>query len=71
MQAAAQAWFSKDVTQLGWRESAYLAGLIRAPEAADVAKDPKTATARRHRTLVSMVETKDIDLADLRDVGRG
>ncbi len=68
VQAASQAWFGRDVTQLGLREASYLAGLIRSPESADVARDPVTATARRHRTLSSMVDTHDITRADLAEV---
>ena len=52
VQAAAQAYFDKDVGQLGLREAAFLAGLIRSPEAADVAT--AQATARRSRTLAAM-----------------
>ncbi|MEY2399542.1 MAG: penicillin-binding protein [Actinomycetota bacterium] len=68
VQAASQAWFGKDIGQIGLREAAYLAGLIRAPQAADVARDPVTAAMRRHRTLQSMVETHDIDRNDIADV---
>ncbi len=55
VQAAARAYFGTDVQQLGLRESAYLAGLIRAPEAADAARSPEMADARRDRTLSLMV----------------
>ncbi len=68
VQAAAQAYFGKDVNQLGLREAAYLAGLIRAPETADVTKDPVTATRRRDLSLRAMVETKDISAADAAEV---
>ncbi|MEY2468201.1 MAG: penicillin-binding protein, partial [Actinomycetota bacterium] len=68
VQAASQAWFGKDVGQLGLREAAYLAGLIRAPTSADVVKDPVTAEARRHRTLQSMVKTRDITTDDQKEV---
>ncbi len=68
VQAAAQAWFGRDVSQLGLREAAYLAGLIRSPESADVARDPRTAEMRRRRTLSSMVDTRDITRADLAEV---
>lgn len=56
VQTASQAYFAKDVKALGLRESAYIAGLIRAPELADVSTAPETATARRDRTLVSMID---------------
>ena len=68
VQAAAQAWFGKDVSQLGLREASYLAGLIRAPELADASKNPQTATKRRHLTLRSMVRDKVIDADDMADV---
>lgn len=70
VQAASQAWFGKDVADLGLREASYLAGLIRAPELADVARNPETATKRRHLTLRAMVETKTIDRDDMTDVER-
>jgi penicillin-binding protein 1A len=68
VQAASQAYFGKDVNEIGLREAAYLAGLIRAPEAADVTKDPLTATNRRNRTLQAMVETRRISAADAAEV---
>ena len=68
VQAAAQAWFGQDVGQLGLREAAYLAGLIRAPTSADVAKDAVTASARRHLTLQSMVANGDISRDDAKEV---
>ena len=54
MQAAARSYFGKDVGELGLREAAYLAGLIRSPEAADAAKAPGVAEARRRRILDAM-----------------
>ena len=54
VQAAARTWFGKDVSQLGLNEGAYLAGLIRAPEVADVDRSPDVARARRDRTLSAM-----------------
>ena len=68
VQAAAQVWFAKDVGELGLREAAYLAGLIRAPEKADVASDAKEAERRRRLTLRSMVATGSIDLGDAAEV---
>ena len=54
VQAAARAYFGKDVGQLGLREAAYLAGLIRSPEAADALDAPAAAATRRSRTLAAM-----------------
>ncbi|MGH9165890.1 MAG: transglycosylase domain-containing protein [Acidimicrobiales bacterium] len=51
VQAASRAYFGMDVSQLGLREAAYLAGLIRSPEAADAARSPAAAASRRGRTL--------------------
>jgi penicillin-binding protein 1A len=63
-QAAARAYFGTDVEQLGLREAAYLAGLIRAPEAADAARAPRVADARRDRTLSLMVRAGSITQAE-------
>jgi penicillin-binding protein 1A len=68
VQAAAQAWFGKDVSVLGLREAAYLAGLIRAPQLADVVPNPDTAERRRHLTLLSMERTKYISDTDIAEV---
>ncbi|HUR18445.1 MAG TPA: transglycosylase domain-containing protein [Acidimicrobiales bacterium] len=57
VQAASRAYFGKDVGELGLREAAYLAGLIRSPEAGDAARSPKVAAARRARTLAAMERT--------------
>ncbi|MDP9386390.1 MAG: penicillin-binding protein, partial [Actinomycetota bacterium] len=54
VQAAARAYFGTDVGRLGLREAAYLAGLIRSPEAADPIRSPEVATARRDRVLRAM-----------------
>jgi penicillin-binding protein 1A len=52
--AAARAYFAKDVREIGLAESAYLAGLIRAPGGADALKDPEEATRRRTTVLRAM-----------------
>lgn len=54
VQAAARAYFAKDVRDVKLPEAAYLAGLIRAPEAADATIHPEVAAARRDRTLRAM-----------------
>jgi penicillin-binding protein 1A len=51
VQAAARAYFGKDVGAVDLREAAYLAGLIRAPVGADALRDPAVADARRNSTL--------------------
>ncbi|MBV8296002.1 MAG: PBP1A family penicillin-binding protein, partial [Acidimicrobiia bacterium] len=66
VQAAAHAYFDKDVQQLGLPESALLAGLIRGPEEADPARGPQQAalaSARRSEVLQAMVETHAITAA--------
>lgn len=57
VQAASRAYFGKDVGELGLREAAYLAGLIRSPEAGDVTRSPEVAAQRRARTLAAMQRT--------------
>lgn len=50
VKSAARAYFGKDVEQLDLPEAAYLAGIIRAPEAADAnraATDPEAVSGRR------------------------
>ncbi|MGH9307578.1 MAG: transglycosylase domain-containing protein [Acidimicrobiales bacterium] len=54
VQAASQAYFGVDVSQVNLVEAAYLAGLIRSPETADAYRDPATAKLRRDLTLRSM-----------------
>lgn len=52
--AASRAYFGKDVRQIGIPEAAYLAGLIRAPEAADAGAYPEEASRRRDLSLRAM-----------------
>ncbi|HET7487899.1 MAG TPA: transglycosylase domain-containing protein [Acidimicrobiales bacterium] len=54
VQAASRSYFGKDVKDIGLREAAYLAGLIRSPELGDAARAPEVAAARRERVLVAM-----------------
>lgn len=54
---AADAYFSKDVTNLTLPESAFLAGLIRSPNRYNPYHDINTATARRNQVLDNMAET--------------
>ncbi|HVM03593.1 MAG TPA: transglycosylase domain-containing protein [Acidimicrobiales bacterium] len=61
VQAASRSYFGKDVTEIGLREAAYLAGLIRLPEVADAAKAPEAAAARRARILAAMEDVGAID----------
>jgi penicillin-binding protein 1A len=61
--AASRAYFGKDVRQIGLPEASYLAGLIRAPEAADARANPTEASRRRRVTLNAMVHVGDITAA--------
>ena len=70
VEAASRAYFGLDVDKLGLRESAYLAGLIRAPQLADALRSPDVAFDRRHRTLVSMQHAGMISAADVNEVDR-
>jgi len=60
VEAASQAYFGKDVSKLGLREGAYLAGLIRSPQTADAIDHPDEADRRRNVTLEEMVRYHDI-----------
>ena len=62
--AAARAYFGKDVRTIGLPEAAYLAGLIRAPEAADALQDPVEASRRRDTALDALVATGKISGAE-------
>ncbi|MBX7069388.1 MAG: transglycosylase domain-containing protein [Microthrixaceae bacterium] len=66
VEAASRAYFDKDAKDLDIAESAYLAGLIRAPKYADEPSDPdnpqeaKEAKRRRQTVLDAMVEEQYI-----------
>jgi membrane peptidoglycan carboxypeptidase len=64
IQAAAKAYFNKDVGQLELKEASYLAGLIRSPSAGDVAEDPVEAHDLRFMVLQALVETKVVTPED-------
>jgi penicillin-binding protein 1A len=70
VQAASRAYFRKNVQDLGLRESAYLAGLIRAPEFADARVSPDVADQRRAKVLSNMVQTRAISADQRRDAER-
>jgi penicillin-binding protein 1A len=60
---AAEVYFGKPITELDLAEAAYLAGLIRAPEAADATRDTEEATRRRRTVLNAMLQEGYIDQA--------
>ncbi|HET9691535.1 MAG TPA: transglycosylase domain-containing protein [Acidimicrobiales bacterium] len=64
VQAASRVWFGKDVGQLDANQAAYLAGLIREPEYADVAVHPDVATRNRNLSLDAMVAAHHLSAAD-------
>jgi penicillin-binding protein 1A len=64
VQAAAQAYFGKDVGQLGLPEASLLAGLIREPETADPARSPVQARTNQRDTLRAMERDKKITAAE-------
>src|SRR4051812_14146675 len=68
VQAGSQAYFGKNVEQLGLPEASYLAGLIRAPEAADASVHPKAADDRRRSVLDAMVHARFLSDAKRREV---
>ncbi len=61
---AARYYFGKDVGRLTVGEAALLAGLVRAPNVYNPAKDPKRAKARRNVVLTRMLETRVLEKAD-------
>jgi len=60
VQAAARAYFDKDVGQLELKEAAYMAGLIRSPSLGDVADAPQEAHDLRFIVLQALVETRAV-----------
>ncbi len=64
IEAASQAYFDKDVDQLTLAESAFFAGLIRAPSTADPQSNPEEAARRRSTTLDLMVRDEMITQAE-------
>ncbi len=61
VQAAAQVYFRKDVSQLTWSEGALLAGVIRCPVSCDPFKRRSRAVARRNTVLDSLVTTNRLE----------
>ena len=61
VEAASRVYFGKNANELNLGDAAYLAGLIRAPEAADAERNPREAKRRRHTVLVNMLEEGYID----------
>ncbi len=70
--AAARVWFGVSAAELDIAQSAYLAGLIRAPETADINRDHQVDEAYRRRTsvLVAMLEEGYITQSELEETER-
>ena len=68
IQAASKAYFGTDASQLGLKESAYLAGIIRMPSSADVYEYPEQARQLRTSVLRAMVEERRIAQAQADEV---
>ncbi len=62
VQAASRVYFGKDVSELTLAESAYIAGLLRNPLAADPIDNPDEANRRRTTSLELMLEAGYITL---------
>lgn len=56
IEAASRTYFGKSARKLSLKQSAYLAGMIRAPEAYQLDHDPEAATVRTKQVLVAMEE---------------
>jgi penicillin-binding protein 1A len=67
VQAAAHAYFGKDVGQLGLPEAAYLAGIIKSPVRADALLQPERADHLRDSALAAMRRTGAITAAQRSD----
>jgi penicillin-binding protein 1A len=64
VQAAAKAYYFTSVDQLDVRQAAFLAGLIRAPEAADPSLHPAEADRRRDLVVAAMLDEHAITPAE-------
>ena len=60
VQAAAELYFGKNVSDLDWPEAAMLASLIRDPRDYDPFTNPTLALERRHLALQRLVETGNL-----------
>lgn len=67
--AAAEVYFSKDVTELTWAEGALLASIIRCPNTCDPFRSTSRALARRSTVLDALYSTRRITKLD-RDVAK-
>ena len=68
IEAAAKAYFDMDVGQLGLRESAYLAGIIRSPALSDVAPIPNWPPTLRSIVLRALVRDRKVTPQQMAEV---
>jgi penicillin-binding protein 1A len=64
IEAASRTYFAKPVRSLSLPEAALIAGIIRAPEALDPARNAAGALARRNRVLDAMAQMRSISPTD-------
>ena len=69
VEAASREYFGIGVENLQLHQAAYLAGLIRAPERADAAREPDEATRRRDTVLAGMVAEEYITAEEAEAAG--
>jgi penicillin-binding protein 1A len=70
MDAAAQSYFGKSVTNINLAESAILAGLLKAPSHYSPANNPKQALERAEQVLANMVDNEAIKPSQLPKSGK-
>jgi len=70
VQAASQAYFGKDVSQIGLAQASLLAGLIREPENADPARNEALARSHQTDTLNDMLRDNRVTPAQATQVER-
>ena len=71
IEAAADVYFNKNADELTLPETAYLAGIIPAPEAYQPDRDPEAAKGRRDRVLQLMADEGFITQAEADRASRG
>lgn len=71
IEAAARSYFGKHADQLNLGQSAFLAGIVPAPEAYQPGRNPRLARERRNRVMRLMEEQGYITQADVRKFSKG
>lgn len=65
VEAASRSYFGKPAAELNLSESAFFAGLIRAPETGEPTRFPEEADRRRHNALVRLLNDGVINQAEM------